>query len=131
MLLFLFSASAASPATPTDSGTLGPYYGHGHKFEYDRPHLSEYAEALRRAVQKNELKKAKELAEEIIEIADAIPPQYQAPQMRGLVDVASRLRHVDQLDTRTVLALVRTMIVRARAIERALDDEDAEILLLG
>ena len=129
MLLFLFSASAASPATPTDSGTRGPYYGRG--FEYDRAYLSEYAEALRRAVQKNEPKKAKKLAKEIIEIAEAVPPQYQTPQMQGLAAVASRLRHLDQLDTRTVLALVRTMIVRARAIERALDDEDAEILLLG
>lgn len=130
-LLLLFSgAAAAGPVTPTDDGAHGPYGGRGGKWEYDRPYLSEYAEALRLAFQKKDPERVEELAEKIVELALGVP--VEAPRVQQIIDVSDRLRHAQQLEMQAIRALVRTLVIRARAFDRFLqDEEDAEMLLLG
>lgn len=99
-------------------------------FLYDRPYLAEYAEALRKAVAVKKLEKAEEIAEKIVEVALGQPT---APlQFQGVIDIASRLRDLDRLEQRVRLSLARSLVIRAKAADLALrDEEDVEMLLLG
>src|SRR5262245_23426496 len=120
----------APPVIVTEIVTAG---GHGRKrkreFEYDRPYLSEWAELLRKHVQNRKIEKAEEVAERIVE---AIEPS-QAPQLVPLIDVAVRLQDISHLEQKIRLNLARTLVLKAKAAERALqiDDEEAELLLMS
>ena len=130
---FIPQGNGEAPPTPSivPEATAG---GHGGKkrkkeFEYDRPYLSEWAELLRNHVQNRKIKQAEEVAEQIVE---AIEPS-QAPQLVPLIDVAVRLQDISHLEQKIRLNLARTLVLKAKAAERALqiDDEEAELLLMS
>lgn len=97
-------------------------------FEYNRPILSEYAAQLRRAVQRNAPARAEEIAGQIVKVAE---PLAALPQAQGVVDIAQRLTQLQKLDIAARHQAAQTLALRAKMLEHALDDSDAEMLLLS
>jgi hypothetical protein len=100
------------------------------QFEYERAYLAEYAEALRRAVARRDEQRAAELAEEIVEIAHD-EPALVMPQAQLVVETASKLQQLEALDRKMQVELAQLLVLRARAVDQALEEDDAEVFLVS
>lgn len=129
------------PAPAPAPDEYKPLYGEGYieakfrrqnKFIYDRPYLADFAEALRKAVQRGDDERAQELAHEIakkaVEVA-AAEEALSAPLSR-LLETAGKLELLESVTSRTKLQLARTLVLRAKIVDRMREEEEDEDILL-
>ena len=130
----VFQVGPAPPTGEEEAFSIGGNKGETARFDYDRPHLFEFAQALRRAHRKHDVEQTQQIAKKVVQIAREELSPLVLPQIDELIDTASRLQQLRQMDSRIQGDQIKTLLLLARHIEEErsrLDEEDVELALLS